>query len=118
MKGQMFIITIVFLIGMIFAVQGNLSGYNFLDLADSFKRNDLSILLGVRGSFEEALKTGGCQETSNNLQELESFLESRVIQGFSIEIDHSFDCPTKTLTLTTHLKSIEMDTRQTITLTG
>jgi hypothetical protein len=116
MKGQMFIITMVFLIGLVFAVQNNLSAYNFLDLAKAFEKNDLYLLEGIKISFNEALKYPTCSETEKNLRELADFLEERIIGGTSIEIDYSFSCPPKNLSLTIHLKSIEMDTRETLEL--
>jgi len=120
MKGRMFVITMIFLIGLIFAVQNNLSQYAFVDLATAFERNDLPLLKAISSSFSHALESSlTCEEAGKNLQELESFLESRAIKGTSIRIDQILDCsnwgtPNPALSLTINLKSLEIETRDTL----
>lgn len=115
MKGQMFIITMVFLVGLIFAVQNSLSQYSFSDLAQVFEKNDLYLLESIKNSFNETLSSSkSCEELDINLQELEAFLEEKIVAGIIINIDYLLVCDQE-LTLAIHLKSIGAETTETIT---
>ena len=111
MKGQMFIITMIFLVGLIFVVQGNLAQYTFLDLAKVFEKNDLPLLTGIKASFRDALATSwDCREAGRNLEELRNALDRKVIGGTAIEVSYALRCPQKALNMTIHLKSVDTDT--------
>ncbi|MBL7160856.1 MAG: hypothetical protein ISS93_03345 [Candidatus Aenigmarchaeota archaeon] len=116
-KGQMFVITMVFLVGLIFTVQGSLSQYSSLDLGNAFE-NDHSLLVGIKNSFGEVFASSSdCQELENNIQELNEFLNGRVVKGTVIDISTSFRCPDE-LNVTVHLQSINMDTRELVTFSS
>lgn len=122
MKGQMFIITMVFLVGLIFAVQNNLSQYTFLDLSTTFEKSDFYILKSIKDSFYKTIKSArNCQEAQDNVNELKDFFENKIIEGTSIQIDQEWNCPggwsANPLNLTIRLKSIEIDTREELVLT-
>ena len=120
MKAQMFIITMVFLVGLVFAVQSILSQYAFLDVAKVFETNDLTLLLSTKKSFQATLQSSPtCQHAGTSLQELENFLEKKVVGGSTIDITYTLDCSlwgSSPLNLTIHLKSIETDTLETAIL--
>lgn len=105
MKGQMFIITMVFLVGLIFAVQNSLSQYSFLNLADAYTGNELALLTSVRQSFRDTLAGAfTCEEAGPLLLELESFLERRPVAGKTVEIDQALDCRAGELDLTIRIR--------------
>jgi len=119
MKAQMFIITMVFLVGLIFTVQAALSQYSYLDLAKAFKESDHHTLVSIKKSFEDAHKSSPeCHKAEEKFQELEHFFEKEVVEGSAVEIDYSLDCLPKTLTLSIHLKSAGIDTMETLTISG
>lgn len=92
MKAQMFIITMVFLVGLVFAVQTSLSQYSFIDLADSFKDNQGELYTSVITSFESTLLSPDCPAARVHKNELEQFMEGRVIGGTTIDVDATLDC--------------------------
>lgn len=115
-KGQMFIITMVFLVGLIFAVQNNLSQYSFLNLASSFQGDDFYLLRGIKDSFSSTLTSSpNCGQADKNLQQLKNFLETNIDEA-SVEVSYILDCSlwsSSPLTVTIHIKSIESDTLET-----
>jgi len=116
MKAQMFVITMVFLVGLVFAVQGILSQYGFVDLAKAFEKNHAPLLSSIKNSFNSTLQSSPCSELDSNLKELELFLENKIVEGTTIELSYSHSCIPPNLNLTIHLKTIEADTTETVVL--
>ena len=117
MKAQMFIITIVFLVGLIFAVQNSLSQYTFLDISKTFSRNDLPIFLGVKDSLETIFaRSDTCDDLRRNIQELKNQLNGKIIGGTALQVTTSFECPPKKLNATIQLRSLDIDSRETLLL--
>lgn len=94
MKGQMFILTIIFLIGLIYTVQQGLTSYSLLDFTEPFEENDFYTLSNVREMFERTVATTEtCAEAEENLNELVNFFGAKLIfGGFIIDIGFRLDC--------------------------
>ena len=94
MKGQMFILTIVFLVGLVFVVQQNLAGYSSFDLSEPFKSNDFHIFRDVRKMFNDTVATStDCNEARDNLEELNNYLSRKILfGGFTLAMEYSVDC--------------------------
>ena len=117
MKAQMFIVTMIFLIGLVFAVQGSLMQYSSLDMANAFGGDDFYVFKGVEQSFGIVTgdSRGGCGPAEGNVQELESFIKRSFVPGTLLEITAALDCSQwggKPLNLTVHVKSMGMDTTE------
>ncbi len=118
MKGQMFIITMLFLIALIFAVQNSLAQYNSVDLSKSLQNTDPYLLQSIRNSFAQAIETPkSCGEVQEGIEELGGYFNNRIVGGTSISISHSFQCsPDRTLLLTVKLKSSSGQSSETFTI--
>ena len=126
MKAQMFIITIVFLVGLVFAVQTNLAAYSFLDVAEVFQNSDGLLLKGIKDAYRNAGSVD-CAQSIINLDELTTTLNGAVIQGTAIEVGYVFkSCielapPQVTreqleeVKVTIHLRSLGSDITETAT---
>ena len=126
MKGQMFVVTMVFLIGLIFAVQVNLSQYTVIKLG-AFETNDLPLLRSIEQSFETAVTSSvSCPELDQKSHELEQFIERQVIRGTAIEVNPTIQCSSwqatspssPLLSVTVHLRSFEIDTTETFSFSN
>jgi len=119
-KAQMFVITMIFLAGLIFTVQNSLYQYSLIDLADTFSGNDAYILRGVKSSFESSINTSPtCEKITENLMELEAFLEKKFVMGSSIDIDYTLDCidPGQgSVNVTIRSRSIDVDATETVSI--
>jgi len=101
-KGQMFIITMVFLIGFVFAVQQNLFQYSALEVSEYIEQNDAYLLQNIKGLFSDALQsvTGCetaeecCSTASQKVSSLSNYLTSQILKGgYVLELGYSFlDC--------------------------
>ena len=95
MKGQMFILTMVFLVGLVFVVQqGFVNWFSYsMDFFADTQKNDYYLFDNVRQMIDQSIiGSSTCSETSDNMDELNSFLQSRILRGYFVEIDTSFDC--------------------------
>ena len=54
-KGQMFIVTIVFLVGLVFVVQQILLQYSYVDMPSSYKETDYYLLKSIEGVATQAV---------------------------------------------------------------
>jgi hypothetical protein len=123
-KAQMFIVTMIFLVSLIFAVQQNLSAYSFLDLSKTFEKDDIYIFNSIMNSFNESLAVDDCSEAENNLEELDSFIERMVITNMIVDVSYTLDCskwsstpPAEApLQLSIHLKGIATETEGSFSL--
>jgi hypothetical protein len=94
-KAQMFIITMVFLIGLIFVIQ---QGFNdwfeySIDFSASMQRNDYYIFDSVRAMSEQTLKgSQSCLDARDKLRELEGFLKNRILSGYYLDFSYKLTC--------------------------
>lgn len=123
MKAQMFIVTIVFLVGLIFTVQQSLFQYSFLDLPAQSERNDYYIFSNVKDIINQTIRTAEtCLEAEQNVEETAAFLDKQILKGgYVLEIIWSFECANwdtqdPVLNLTIHLKGADTDTTGTFYL--
>jgi hypothetical protein len=93
-KGQMFIVTMVFLAGLIFSVQQLLFSYSALDLSSPFRENEVYILYNVKGMINQTIKqTANCNEFLGKMEGLKSFLDSSSPRGgYITTITYRADC--------------------------
>ena len=93
MKGQMFIVTIIFLVGMIFAVQQSLLRYSEVESTDPFFLDDNEIIINIENSLLSTLQLSpSCEEAGQNIQELVNKLTFGRRRGFRIDIRTEMDC--------------------------
>jgi hypothetical protein len=123
MKAQMFIVTVVFLVGLIFAVQQALFQYSFLDLPAQSEKNDYYIFNNVKDMVIQGISTAkNCTEAVQNMEEIKAFMNKQILKGgYVLETIYKFDCAnwhtqTPFLNLTIHLKSADTDTTGTFYL--
>jgi len=119
MKGQMFIVTLVFLAGMIFTVQSSLSQYSVINLAETFETNEFYTTESITSVFENTIAASlTCEEAGVSLADLETFIERRVVRGSIVELDYHLDCNSwstpPVLNLTITLESLDMDLTETV----
>ncbi len=96
-KGQLFIVSVVFMIGMVFVVQQALFNYSSVDMSEPFGARDAgvfqNVLRVVNGTMSGSYY---CNETTDSfkarMDELKaSFLEEHG-REYSIEILYTLDC--------------------------
>ncbi len=83
-KAQMFIVTMVFLTGVIFTVQQLLFQYSELDLSMPLQKTDFYIIQNTRNLLQQSLIASSCAEAEENLQETLSFLAEQPLRGFTM----------------------------------
>ncbi len=87
MKGQMFIVTMIFLLGLVFMVQQLLLGYSSLDMPSNFRGNDYYLVNNVKGILEQSLSSSvTCAEAEEKIDEVVVFLSRHVTGGYSVDI--------------------------------
>ncbi len=121
MRAQMFIVTMVFLVGLIFTVHQSLFQYSFTDLSQSAQKNDFYLFKNTINAFNRTLQlSDSCNNAANNLQSLADFLNQQIFRGgYSLDIEDTLgtlDCnnvgtPNATLRLTIHLIGSDTDTK-------
>jgi len=93
MTGQMFIVTVVFLVGLIFTVQQLVFQYTYLDMPSTFRSDDYGLLEGIKAVMNQTVaSSSGCQEALKRIDEASLFIESREISGYSVAIISSSNC--------------------------
>jgi len=93
MKGQMFILTIVFLVGLIFTVQSLLLSYNYIDLSQASQTSDANILRTVSSAIQDTVeKTESCNDVRDNLDELSNEIGTGMLAIYDIRISYVIDC--------------------------
>ena len=108
-KGQMFILTMVMLVGLIFAIQNNLSAYSYIDLSQSFERTDFYLMESINRSFGEVIKSPTCEDVIRNAQDLKNSLQGKVINGIEIDLDYSIICIPRSMDLEIKLKALDQE---------
>jgi hypothetical protein len=94
-KAQMFVITMVFLVGLVFVIQQgfiNWFSYSMGFFAD-IQKNDYYLLDNVKTMAEQTMENSqSCTEARESLNELKSFLQSRVFSGYFLEFMYRLNC--------------------------
>ena len=100
-KGQMFVVTAVFLTGLLFAVQQVLFTYSALDLSEPFQTKEHRMLKTVIDGINESIRahtdTGDpqsdCQEFDRNLKELIAMItDDFSSEGYLLKVNHDLEC--------------------------
>ncbi|NIO19283.1 MAG: hypothetical protein GTN76_00675 [Candidatus Aenigmarchaeota archaeon] len=98
MKGQMFVVAIVFLVGLIFIIQQILFQYTFMDISDPLRTSDAHIVRSITKDINQTIKTTlECNETDDSfkryLEELDSMLKKEETgKIYVIYISKSLEC--------------------------
>ena len=93
-KGQVFIITLVFLVALIFTMQTLFSTYGKIDLSPVPRRVDPYIINNMENAFQAALDSSNdCPEARDNVNHLKNIIEKPFIQGDTVTIMGSLVCP-------------------------
>ncbi|MFQ5647977.1 MAG: hypothetical protein ACE5FW_01960 [Candidatus Aenigmatarchaeota archaeon] len=94
-KGQMFVVTMVFLTGLIFAVQQLLFQYSLVDLSEPMQRTDLYLLESAGSIFNITMEgldcadSGSVARTLQDLVELDTWLARQTFRGYSLELEYN-----------------------------
>jgi hypothetical protein len=92
-KGQMFIVTVVFLVGVIFIVQQILLQYSYIDVQSSYKETDFHLMKSVEDVATQAVTVAStCTEAEKNLEESLLFLGEQTIGGYSLDVSYEVNC--------------------------
>ena len=94
-RGQMFVITIIFLAGVISAISFSLYMYSSMDLSETIARNDAFIFKNLKDIVNKTVaSSSGCTEAGKNLNELKSFIGRRETQSMEhvIKLDFVMEC--------------------------
>lgn len=102
MKAQMFIVTMIFLVGLIFFVQQALFGYTSLDLSKPLREDEYPVIMNIKDSMGEIMaSSGSCQEAEENLRDFIGFAKKESLQsGYELDIGYTLECPAGILTVT------------------
>ena len=94
MKGQMFIVIIVFLAVFVFVIQQLLFQYSVTDVTEPFVSNDVFVEHSIKDTFSSTLmESRDCADAERRVVELASYFNrQQLISGFLADIDHSFEC--------------------------
>ena len=96
-KGQLFLVAIVFLIGVIFIIQQALFQYSSLEMAKPFKTKDIDLFMDTLRVINETIKnTYYCNETKDSFEDRMEELRTSLLQerriGRSIDIVYELNC--------------------------
>ena len=96
-KGQLFIVAIVFLIGMIFIVQQLLFSYSNVDMSSSLEMRDAEIYDNILNAINKTLAESiYCNETDDSFKEKMERLKASFLEEhgreYSIEINYAINC--------------------------
>jgi hypothetical protein len=93
-KAQMFIITTLFLVGLIFSVQQLIFQYTALDLSAPFRENNIYLLQNTKEIINKTIRTTpDCSNFATNLRELKDFLDKRIPRGgYSLSLGYRLNC--------------------------
>ena len=90
----MFVLTMIFLMGVVFVVQQVLFTYSAVDTSSGTGSDDYYIMKSVRDAAEQTvIGASDCGNASRNLNEFEGFFRSHVMGGgFVVSADHELEC--------------------------
>lgn len=96
-KGQLFLIAIVFMIGMIFIIQQALFQYSSIEMSEPFEREDVELFSNMVEIVNETIKeTYYCNETKdsfeNKMEEMKMLFLEEHGRVYSIEIIYALNC--------------------------
>jgi hypothetical protein len=92
-RGQMYIVTMVFLAAMVFGIQGLLLAYSDIDLSRSYQSADPYIIDNIEDIFQSALESSSdCMEASDNIIELRSMMNSIIQGGYELRTSGDVNC--------------------------
>lgn len=92
MKGQMFIVTAVFLVSLVFAVQNLIFNYPFIDFQNTFENNDY-IFANIKNNIQYVLDNSkDCDSAKDNIDELLSFLGQQMVSGYVFDFKYELNC--------------------------
>lgn len=92
-KGQMFIMTMVFLVGLIFSVQALLLGKGSIDVSAPPYKYDPYIVRNMESIFQSALDSSGdCYTANDNVQDLIHAISGSIKSGRQITVSGKIDC--------------------------
>jgi hypothetical protein len=93
MKGQMFILTMVFLVGLIFSVQTLLLSYSYVDLSRVSQDSDANVMRVLVSAIQDTVEgTEFCSDVSGNLDELNLAIGTGMLASYDIEISYGIVC--------------------------
>lgn len=91
--GQMFIVTMVFLIAMIFSVQQLLFRYTAIDLTSPPQTTDAYLVDNIKSSFQAATDSSDiCSDARKNVKEMKNVITKNIKSGYSIDISGELNC--------------------------
>ena len=88
-KAQMFLLTFVFLSGLVVAVAGLISQYSQIDLSEPYLTSDAFLVKSIESTFESAL-TDNCSKANQNLEEMKNWFERQAF--YPMQTDWSLNC--------------------------
>lgn len=92
-KGQMFVITMIFLISMVFAVQSLLFNYAEIDLSSPLQNRDSYLVDNVESTFQAALRSSDdCEEARMNIIDLKNVITNSIKGGQEVRITGNINC--------------------------
>ncbi len=126
-KGQMFIITMVFLVGLVFVVQqGFVNWFAYsIDFYSETQKNDYYLFNNAKDMTDQTfLGSATCTEARNNLNDLTTFFNTRVLTSYFLEFSYSLECGNwpntapadPPLDVTIHIKGENTDTQEDFSL--
>jgi len=94
MKAQMFVITLVFLVGLVFVVLQSLVSDVQPDLSKPLGENDYYVMKNIKDVVNKTLQfSETCSDAEKNLGELVSKLNREILQGgYLVYIEYILDC--------------------------
>lgn len=126
-KGQMFIITMVFLVGLVFVIQqGFMNWFSYsIDYSSRMQMSDYYLFENMKSMARTSLMAASsCSEARDNLNELSTFLNTNVIKGYDLDFTYRINCAywgntppnPAPLNLTIHIRGEDTDTYQNLFL--
>ncbi len=90
----MFVVTTIFLVGLIFVVQQLLFQYMSVDPKAGFEFNEYGIVKSLAAAANATLQgSSNCAALENDMEVLKNFIESRTITaGYFVDFNHNVNC--------------------------
>jgi len=85
----MFIVTMIFLTGLIFAVQQLLLQYTFIDLSEPLQKNDIYLYRDIRTTVGSVMGGSSCSYALKELDEIHAFLRGLETRGYIIDLKYN-----------------------------
>jgi len=89
----MFIVTVVFLVGLVFVVQQILLQYSYINIPSSYQESDYHIMISTENMITKAVTmASSCSEASKNIEESLLFVGEQTTSGYSINVEYYMNC--------------------------